>query len=126
MLDFNALLDFSHTHCVSICAVLVPMNLIATLLTLILVGQRRSRMQVWQSAGFAIAMAALMVLHVMTWLMVGVVMIPTFVLLSLGLCCFSINSWAVLHPQSLEHLLNGLVQISRQLFQRMIQRIEAS
>lgn len=125
MLDLNSLLAFSHTHCIAICAVLVPFNLLTTLVTLILVGTDRPS-HVWQSTGLAIAGAVLMLLHVLTWLLVGVVRIPTFVLFTLAMSCLSLNGWALWHRQSLHRGLQKLVQIVSSAFPSTVQRTEAS
>jgi hypothetical protein len=106
MLDINPLLEFSRTHCIAICAVLVPANLIATTSTLFAVGRRRSPHQIWQLTAIASLFALVMVLHVMTWLMIGVVMAPTYILFALGSVCLLTNGWAIAHPASLAGLLN--------------------
>ncbi|PMB50860.1 hypothetical protein CEN39_17635 [Fischerella thermalis CCMEE 5201] len=96
MLDFNSLVEFSRTNCVSICAFLVPANLLATLLTMVLAVLRRSSYQVWQSAIVACIFAVVMILHVYTWFMIGVVMIPTYVLLWLAITCLLCNVGSIL------------------------------
>ncbi len=106
MLDINPLLEFSRNHCVAMCAVLVPANLIATTLTLFSVGQRRASQQSRFRAAIASLFALVMVLHVMTWLIIGVVMAPTFILLGLGSVCLLTNGWAIAHPSSLASLLS--------------------
>ncbi|MBC7970762.1 MAG: hypothetical protein H7Z11_11675 [Verrucomicrobia bacterium] len=108
MFDFSHLLEFSHSHCVAICAALVPANVLSTLCAIVLVGLKRPVNQVWQASGAGSVFALLMVLHVLTWFMVGVVMLPTFVLLSLGGVCLSMNLWVILHPRSLRLLLMSL------------------
>ncbi|MBW4685995.1 MAG: hypothetical protein KME40_13070 [Komarekiella atlantica HA4396-MV6] len=96
MLDFNALIEFSRTNCISICAFLVPANLLVTLLTIILTVLRRPSYQVWQSAGIASIFAFVMILHVYTWFMIGVVMPPTYILLWLAISCLLTNLAAIL------------------------------
>lgn len=108
MFDFSHLLEFSHSHCVAICAALVPANLLSTLCAIVLVGLKRPVTEVWQASGVGSVFALLMVLHVLTWFMIGVVMLPTFVLLSLGGVCLSMNLWVILHPRSLRLLLMSL------------------
>jgi hypothetical protein len=113
MIDLFSLLEFSRQHCLTICAVLVPLNLAATLTTLILVGLN----QPWQYRIPMIALASLfagmMVLHVLTWFIIGVVMAPTYVLLSLGAVCLGLNAWAGLAP----HYLRGsFITVGRSLF----------
>ncbi len=105
MLDSSLLLEFSHNHCVAICAFLVPANVLSTLQTIAYVGLKRPANQVRLAVGLASLFAVLMVLHVFTWFMVGVVMLPTFVLLALGGICLSTNLWAVLQPQSVRRVL---------------------
>lgn len=101
MLDFNVLLEFSRSQCGMICAFVVPANLLATLQTLIFVGLQRSNRQVQGMAAIANLYALLMILHVTTWLVIGVIMAPTFILFSLGAVCFTLNSWAIVHPGSM-------------------------
>lgn len=108
MLDSNVLLEFSHTHCIAICAALVPANLLATLQTVIFTRLCRSQAQVWLTASVASLYALLMVLHVLTWFLIGVVMVPTYVLLLLGTACLSTNFWAVTNPASVNSLLDLL------------------
>ncbi|PSB25867.1 hypothetical protein [Stenomitos frigidus] len=108
MFDFSNLLEFSHNHCIAICAALVPANVLSTFYAIVLVWLQRPVSQVWQVSGLASVFALLMVLHVLTWFIIGVVMVPTFVLLSLGGVCLSINLWVILHPQSLRRFLDIL------------------
>lgn len=109
MLDINPLFEFSRNHCIAICAVLVPANLTATTLTLVAIGRHRNLHRVRQLTAIASAVALLMVLHVMTWLIVGVIMAPTFILFALGSICLLMNGWAIAHPASLASLLNRLM-----------------
>lgn len=96
MFDFNALAEFSRVYCVAMCAFLVPANLVATSLTVIFTVLRRPSTQVWQAAGIASIFALVMILHVFTWFMVGMVMAPTYILLGLGSTCLCINLAAIL------------------------------
>lgn len=91
MLDFNTLADFSRGHCIGICAFLVPVNLIAAFVTIILTFLRRPIHQVWPSLGVSSILAVVMLLHVYTWFAVGVVMYPSYILLSLAICCLLAN-----------------------------------
>jgi hypothetical protein len=92
MIDFvNALFEFSRTHCVAICAALVPMNLLATLQTMIFAGIGRPIAQVHLMAKISSLYALLLLLHVLTWLAIGVIMAPTYILTFLGCLCLLIN-----------------------------------
>ena len=57
---------------------------------------RRPDAQVWQAAGIASIFASVMILHVFTWFMVGMVMAPTYILLCLGIICLCANLGAIL------------------------------
>ncbi|MBC5796893.1 hypothetical protein H5968_17470 [Sphaerospermopsis sp. LEGE 00249] len=96
MLDFNTLAEFSRANCAGICAFLVPANILATLLTIILTFLNRPKLQIWQAAGFASMFALVMIFHVYTWFMIGVVMLPTFILLGLAITCLLTNLIAII------------------------------
>jgi hypothetical protein len=55
-------------------------------------------------------------LHVATWLMIGVVMPPTFILLALGLTCLTINLKALGDAPGLAKFLHRLVGAIRLRF----------
>lgn len=120
MFDFNPLFEFSRTHCIAICASLVPINLLATLQTIILTGLDRPSMQRWLAAAIASIPAILMILHVFSWFIVGVVMAPTYILLSLGILCLGINLWAIAYPSSLKRLLRSLWGILGQMLAKKL------
>ena len=96
MFDFHTVAEFSRAHCVSICAFLVPANLVATSATMIFTALRRPQTQVWQAAGIASIFALVMIWHVLTWFVVGVVMAPTYILLWLGSSCLLTNLIAII------------------------------
>jgi ABC-type Fe3+-siderophore transport system permease subunit len=95
MLDLTPVCEFSRTYCAAICAVLVPVNLLATSQTMMMVWFRRPLAQVGLMGSVSSLYALVMVLHVMTWLMIGVVMLPTYVLLGLGSTCLMTNLLAI-------------------------------
>ncbi|MEM9922661.1 MAG: hypothetical protein AAF915_02715 [Cyanobacteria bacterium P01_D01_bin.50] len=96
MLDFNTITEFSRNHCVTICAFLVPANLISTLSTMVLAALHRPLSQVLRSAGVAAFFAVAMMLHVYTWFAIGVVQLPTYILLWLAITCLFTNLGAIL------------------------------
>jgi predicted neutral ceramidase superfamily lipid hydrolase len=96
MLDFSTIAEFSRNHCIGICAFLVPANLLATVLTIILTVLGRPIYQIWQSLSLASIFATAMIYHVYTWFMVGVVMLPTYILLALAITCLLSNFIAVI------------------------------
>ncbi|MCY7334264.1 MAG: hypothetical protein LH649_16765 [Pseudanabaena sp. CAN_BIN31] len=87
--------DFSRSHCIGICAFLVPANLIATSQTILFTILKRSPIQIFTMTASASIYALLMILHVISWFIVGVVMAPTFILMFLGMTCLAINVIAV-------------------------------
>lgn len=105
----NSLFEFSRTHCIAICAFLVPANLLSTSLTLGLVLLRRPSVQIQRAVGLASSFALIMVLHVLTWLVIGVVMPPTYILFWLATTCLLINIWAIAHPGSLNRILEMIL-----------------
>ncbi len=112
------LLEFSHQHCITICAALVPLNLLATSLTLGLLSFNCAPTLIRLSTTIASLFAAVIVLHVMTWFVIGVVMVPTYVLLALASVCLFINLWARLYPMSLRQILVAGGQRVRLVFNR--------
>ncbi|MBD6619754.1 hypothetical protein FNW02_29050 [Komarekiella sp. 'clone 1'] len=96
MLEFNILTVFSSTYCIGICAFLIPVNLIATSLTIGLTLLCRPALEIWPSAVIASIFALLMMLHVFAWFAIGVVMAPTYILLGLGSMCLFANLGAIL------------------------------
>lgn len=96
MPDFNLLSEFSRDHCIAVCAVLVPANLLATLQTMLFVWFGRPIAQVYSITAAASLYALLIILHVITWLAIGVVMLPTYILSVLGCVCLLINFSALL------------------------------
>lgn len=119
MLDFNPLFEFSRTHCIAICAFLVPTNLLLTLQTLILTGLRRPPVQVRQAAILACLPALIMMAHVWTWLIIGVIMAPTYILLALGSVCIGLNVWAMTHSSSMARLLQSLYRFGLKCWQQL-------
>ncbi|HIK07369.1 MAG TPA: hypothetical protein IGS40_22200 [Trichormus sp. M33_DOE_039] len=99
MFDFYNLAEFSRNNCLGICAFLIPANLLTTLLTIILAVVGRPNFQIRQAASFASIFALLMVLHVYSWFIIGVVMPPTYILLGLAITCLLANVAAIILPK---------------------------
>lgn len=108
MFDLTSLCEFSRANCVAICAFLVPLNLLLTIVTMVFAELQRPHLQVRQAALLACIPAVVMVLHVYTWWMIGVIMAPTFILLGLASTCLGINVWATIHSQTLAGVLRPL------------------
>jgi hypothetical protein len=111
MLDIDFLFDFSRNHCVTICTFLVPVNLLLTLGTVLLIIQLRPATQVNLSVFAASFFALTLLLHDFTWFSIGVVMAPTYILLVLACVCLSLNMWAIAHPASMKQLLKEFTAI---------------
>lgn len=111
MFDLTPLVEFSRLHCTAICATLVPLNLLLTTQTLLLAFLGRSRWQVQLAATTAIAVSIAMVLHVLTWLIIGVVMAPTFILVAIASLCMVENSFTWVAPKTVGRWLRFLDRI---------------
>lgn len=114
MFDFSTVNAFSHRHCIEICAFLVPANLLATLQTIIFTGIKRSQLQVRLGAAVGSFYALIMILHVFTWLAIGVVMAPTYILFLLGSICLGTNIWAAVHSSSMSRLVGYVLSVFRE------------
>lgn len=105
MNTINALAELSRIHCLSICAFLVPANLVATSLVLRLSFLQATTRQMLFFTAIASTLALALFLHVGTWLMIGVIMPPTFILAGLGLTCLVVNYIALAHRQKVSDAL---------------------
>lgn len=104
----NFLFEFSRNHCIAICALLVPANLLLTFGTILLVIRLCPLTQVYLSVFAASLSALILLLHDFTWFSIGVVMAPTYILLSLTCVCLSLNLWAIAYPASMRQLLQAI------------------
>jgi len=105
MIDLYLLFEFSRSHCGAICAVLVPVNLLTTGTTLLMLFGRCSEREIRLSGLIACGFALIMIAHVGTWLMIGVIMLPTFILLGLASLCLIVNLSAIAFYSGLEKKL---------------------
>lgn len=118
----DVLFDFSRSHCIAICSFLVPINLLLTLWTLLLVGWQQPVPQVYFSAIFTSLFAFTLLLHDFTWFSIGVVMAPTYILLALACVCFSLSLWAIVHPASMKQLSKELMWVGYRNMSRLVHR----
>lgn len=109
MLSLNALLDFSRCNCVGICASLVPINILSTALTVYKVSRDHSPRSIRASIGFSSLAAILLALHDLSWLIIGVIMAPTYILFTIAVVCLSFNAWAGFHPRSMRQTVLAIV-----------------
>lgn len=96
---FSFLAEWSRENCIGICSFLVPANLLTTLLTIILLWQNKPFLPLNFIRFWAFTFAFALIFHVSTWLIIGVVMTPTFILLGLALTCLTIQGWLIYNPQ---------------------------
>jgi len=115
MTFWYTLSEFSRHHCIAICGFLVPANLLATLQTMLLVGLQSSPRNQRLMVSVASVYAILIGYHVYTWFSIGVVMIPTYILLFLSSVCLGINAWAIAHPSSLAQLMQSLFKLAQKM-----------
>jgi hypothetical protein len=108
MITPNSLAEFSCTHCISICAFLVPANLVATSLTLGLSFFQASTRQILGVFLMSSLFALALFLHVGIWLSIGVIMPPTFILLGLGLTCLVVNYIALTDARKIQQAVQAV------------------
>ena len=101
MFDLETIFQFSRNNCVAICAFLVPLNLLTTIQTFILLLWQRPLYQLRLSATLAIAFALTLFLHIATWFIIGVITPVTFLLAGLGATCITINLALVTYRESI-------------------------
>jgi hypothetical protein len=113
MLDFSPVFEFSRNYCVTICAVLIPLNLITTLGAIALVAFNSS---IWKVKALAILetlLASLILFHVSTWLMIGVVQPITFILIGLSCTCLVVCWGMVLFSEQFRNRLLSKFKIGK-------------
>lgn len=106
MLDLQPVFEFSRLNCVTICAFLVPANLIVTIATLILVATGQSLSKVRWSKTIASFLAITLFFHVSTWFVIGVITPVTFILFGLGATCLIANVMAVAYRRDIAQLFS--------------------
>lgn len=107
MFDLESIFQFSRNNCITICAFLVPANLLTTVQTFIMVVSQRSPLKVRLCATVAVTFALTLFLHVATWFIIGVITPVTFILAGLGATCIIINLILVVYQSHFSpHLLN--------------------
>jgi hypothetical protein len=122
MSTLTPLLNFSYAHCISICGVLVPFSLLMTFVSLYFVGAQYPRKRLYLTASLASLTASFMIFHVWSWWMIGVVMLPTYILSVVAVVCLVINSWAISHQASLMQVLMPCVAVSRSAYTQWVRR----
>lgn len=109
MSEIASLFEFSRRHCVAICAVLVPANLLATLQVLVGIALCRPPAQIRLSVTLTTVLASLLVLHVGTWLAIGVVRPVTFILFGLAATCWLLAVGTAAYPQAYQNWIRWLL-----------------
>jgi hypothetical protein len=120
MLELNNIAEFSRCHCIGICAVLVPINLSLTIITMSSIALGRSKAIVHATVGLSILPALVLLLHVISWWAIGVVMLPTYILPVLAITCLTINTYAVINPEQMRYLLRNIYAILIAKYQQLV------
>ena len=120
MLELSSIVEFSHVHCIGICAVLVPVSLLLTNITVLLVAFERSTRTIRLSVAIAILPAIALLLHVATWWAIGVVMLPTFILPALATICLATNAYALIDPVQMRNLILKISKFSVAKYQQLV------
>jgi hypothetical protein len=109
MFDLATLNHFSRCNCVAICAALIPVNLLISTAVIVLSAIDQSPRQRQQLAVLGIFPGTLLISHVASWWIVGVIAPATIILPSLALLCTSIN-WTCVWKPALAQRLYAHVQ----------------
>jgi phosphate/sulfate permease len=120
MLELNSIAEFSRCHCIGICAVLVPTNLLLTIATMLSTALGRSTSTIYATVGLSILPAVVLLLHVITWWSIGIVMLPTYILPVLAVTCLTINTYAAVNPQQMGNLLRKTYSMSITKYQQLV------
>jgi hypothetical protein len=120
VIELSSIAEFSRCHCIGICAVLVPTNLLITSATMLFTALDRSPAIISMSIGLSILPAITLLLHVATWWAIGVVMLPTYILPFLAITCLVINTYAMINPQRLGSLLRELFTFAIAKYHRFV------
>ncbi|WP_293145400.1 hypothetical protein [Okeania sp. SIO3I5] len=86
------------------------MNVLASLQPIIFTILHRRKKEINLMALVASFYALMIILHVVSWFIVGVVRIQTFILLWFASCCLITNIWAVVHGSSMRVTIKFLQQ----------------
>ena len=113
LLIFEPIFEFSRQNCISICAFLVPANLLTTIAVLALLFTEGSLIQIRLATVISIIFASTLFLHISTWFIIGVITPVTFILFALGTTCLAISLLANIHRHK---LLEIKFLISRYIF----------
>ena len=124
-LDFSTINHLSRCHCVAICAFLVPTNLLLSTAVILLTGLARSPLvqaelspkvqaklspQTRRNLSIAGTLTALLLIaHVASWWIVGVVAPATFILPALGAVCTLVNWSCIKYSAIAGHYIEAWV-----------------
>ena len=116
-LDLSTINHLSRCHCVAICAFLVPTNLLLSTAVILLTGLARSpkapaKLSPQTRRNLSIAgtfTALLLIAHVASWWIVGVVAPATFILPALGLVCTLVNWSCIKYSAIAGHYIEAWV-----------------
>jgi hypothetical protein len=112
MLELSSIAEFSRFHCISICTILVPINLCLAGTTTILVASNRSTQLIYPTVCVSVLPAVILLLHVATWWSIGIVMLPTFILPMLAIICLANNAYAIIAPEHMRNLVITILEFS--------------
>jgi hypothetical protein len=108
MLDLATLNHFSRCNCVAICAVLIPVNLLISTAVIALSALNLSPRKRQRLAILGLFPALLLVSHVASWWVVGVVAPASFLLPSIALLCTIVNWLCLWKPEIVQQQYGSL------------------
>ncbi len=117
MYNIIAFFEFSRNNCVSFCAVLVPANLLLTIITwsLFFLMPKVNYGWVAFSSLLGNTLSLILILHVVSWWTVGVVEAPSFILVFLGGICLTLNLLAMIFAEKLQSFLRTYLKTNREI-----------
>jgi hypothetical protein len=98
MLDLDTLNHFSRCNCVAICAALIPMNLLLSTAVIGLTAIDYPALLRQRLATLGSFLGVLLIAHVMSWWIAGVVAPATIILPSLAVVCSIVNWSCIARP----------------------------
>jgi hypothetical protein len=108
MLDLATLNHFSRCNCVAICAALIPVNLLISMAVITLSALDRSPRKRQRLVLLALCPALLLVAHVASWWVVGVIAPASFLLPAVACLCTLVNGLCLWKPAIFQQCYGSL------------------
>jgi len=104
VITIAAVAELSRNNCLTICAILVPLNLLLTIVLWVMVIIPRRKMEVLLLAAIANICSLALISHVASWWIVGIFLPASLVLLILAAICLSLNLTSLWFGRQIRYL----------------------